>query len=435
MAVFVGGCSLEALQDVCAPDLLDCLGSLIDNSLLHRGAGVDGEPRFSALETIREYALERLAESGELASTQRWHAEYFLRLAEQAEPHLMGHGQVAWTKRLEEEHGNLRVALAWLVEREETEWGLRLAAAIHQFWYRHRYLDEGRAWFAKLLAQRGAAPRTALRARALDADGLLTSQSGEYPAARARLEESLAIAREVGDNGVQIKGLVHLGLMSHLKGDRGAAKALFEESLAIGERAGDAWAVGQALYWLGYAALAEGAYADARARLERALTVRREAGLMFGVEVSLTALGVIATRLGQHAEARSLLVEGLAIARDVGHEWGVAQSLDAWAALALARGRPERAARLLGAAAAVREAAGTRRSPSWYDNWRLDRDIAAARATLGEEAYAAAWAGGRAMTVHQAVAYALDAAATEPPPARGSAVRSAFLQRDAGDYC
>jgi predicted ATPase len=412
LAVFVGGCTPAAAQHVCASDPLDTLGALIDNSLLHRGVGVDGEPRFSALETIREYALERLAESGEFESTQRRHAEHFLRLAEEAEPHLTGHGQVAWMNRLDAEHGNLRAALAWLVEREETEWGLRLAAAIHQFWYRRRYIDEGRVWLAKLLAQPVAAARTALRARALDADGLLAAESAEYPAARVRLEESLAIAREVGDDGVRIKGLVHLGLLFLRQGDRGAATALFEESLAIGERAGDAWAVGQALYWLGHVALADGDYADAWARLERALSVRREAGLVFGVGVSLTALGVIATRLGQHAEARALLAEGLAVARDVGHEWGIAGSLDAWGALAMARGQPEWAARLLGAAAAVREAAGTGPPPNWHYTWHLDRDIAAARAALDEKAYAAAWAEGRAMTVQQAVAAALDSAAT-----------------------
>jgi predicted ATPase len=414
LAVFVGGCTLAAAQHAWGSDPLDALGALIDNSLVQREVGVDGEPRFVPLETIREYARERLVASGELEATQSRHAEYVLRLAEEAEPHLAGQGQVAWTHRLDAEHGNLRAALAWLVERGETARGLRLAAAVHYFWYIRGYAGEGRAWLAQLLGQPSAAARTPLRAKALEADGLLATWQGEYPVARARLEESLAVAREVGDGAREGGVLFHLAQVLHAQGDDAAAKGFAEESLAIGERGEHFIVICRALTLLGTIALVEGDYVGARDRLERSLRLRHDVGLvvgagstlrMVGVGATLWLLGVVATRLGDYGRARPLLSEALVIARDAGQPQGILSALEASAGLAVAEGQPARGARLLAAAAAGREAIGM--MPLWARSNR-DHTTAACRVALSEDAYEAAWAEGRAMTVPEAIADALD---------------------------
>jgi non-specific serine/threonine protein kinase len=406
LAVFVGGCTLEAAQSVWNADPVDGLGALVDNSLLQRQIGTNGEPRFAALETIREYARERLIAGGELESTQRRHADYFLQLAEEAEPHLegQGKGQVAWIHRLETEHGNLRAALGWLVERGDTASGMQLAAAVHYFWYIRGYAGEGRVWLAHLFRLPGAEAGTALRAKVLEADGLLASLEGDFSAARARLQESLAIAREAGNGVVEGSALVHLAQLFHAQRDSAAAKVCAEQSLALGEAMQHPAVICRALYRLGCIAVAEGDYLGAQSHFRRSLTLRHEAGLVVGAGATLRLLGVIATRLGDYAGARSLLAEGLAVARDAGHMQGILSALEAWAGLAVAKGQPARAARLLGAAAAGRE---TMRVVQAYTGSHLDHDTAASRATLDEDGYAAAWADGQAMTLQHAIAYAL----------------------------
>jgi predicted ATPase len=217
LAVFVGGCSIETAEAVgnlardpstgagraLAVEVLDGLESLVVKSLLRPQETPSGESRFTMLETIREYALEKLAESGEMAAVRQQHAAYYLALAEEAQLKLRGSQQEPWMNRLDEELGNLRAALEWWSERGEAEQGLRLGTAMYRFFYLHGYLSEGREWLAQLLAMTGpaasATAQTTVRAKALDAAGNLALFQRNHAAARAFMEESLALKRELGD--------------------------------------------------------------------------------------------------------------------------------------------------------------------------------------------------------------------------------------------
>ena len=404
LGVFAGGWTLESAEAVSLRvgdgGVLSAMAGLVDASLVTPRDG-----RYGMLETLREHAHERLIASGELEAARSRHAEHFLRLAEEAEPHLRGHGQVEWVRRLEQEHGNLRAALAWLVDRQETERGLRLAGALYWFWYLRGYVAEGGAWLEKVLGLPGAAARTAARAKALEGSGLLAIARRDYGAARSRLEESVALAREVGDTGVEVRALVHFGQLPFTQGDYAAAREAAEASLALAERLGHSWAIGHSLLWLGDVALDEGKYAEARSYLERAEAIKRRDGLTAGVGVALRMQGMIAYRLGEYARARAMLAEALVAVQEAIHTSGVMNCLDSWAGLALAQGQLARAARLFGAAAAAGEVVG---APRLTSGRHAIRDIAATRAALGDRAYDAAWAEGHAMTVEQAVAYALE---------------------------
>ena len=199
-SVFVGGCTLKAAEAVCNAkcdldvDVLDGIACLLDKSLLRREEAVDGEPRFGMLETVREYGLEQLEASGGLGATRQAHAEYYLALAEAAEPELRGPEQARWLERLEAEHDNLRAALEWADERDAGELGARLGAALWRFWSVRGYLTEGRARLGSVLARVGPSVGAATRARVLDGLAYLTRLQGDYRAARALCEQSLSSA-------------------------------------------------------------------------------------------------------------------------------------------------------------------------------------------------------------------------------------------------
>ena len=404
LGVFVGGSTLDAAEAVCAAEdraagaVLDGLAALIDNSLLRSEGGRDGRTRYGMLETLREYAQERLDASGETEAVERQHAAYFVALAQEGARRLGGHGQAAWLDRLETEHGNMRAALAWLVEREDTEPALRLAGALRHFWYLRGYLAEGRAWCGRALALPGADARTALRAGVLLTDGVLAYSQGDHVAAHPRLDEALAIAREVRDAGLTAWTLIYLGQLVRQE-NQPPLTAELQEALAIGRRSGDRWVVSMALLGLGLGVSWYGDHRAARALLEEALAVAREAGLRALEGALLCSLGVIACQLGEYAEARALMVEALPIRVAVGHRRGVPWTLEEFARLALALGQAEPAARLLGAAAVLRHAIGA--------NLPAMGEVAAARAALGERRFDECWAQGRAMGLEEAVAYAL----------------------------
>jgi predicted ATPase len=215
LAAFVGGCTLDAAETVCGVsgdpsagsgqalelDMLDGVASLVDNSLLRQQEQGEGQPRFQMLETIREYGLECLLASGEAEATRLAHAGYYRALAERAEPELTGPQQAVWLGRLEQEHDNLRAALEWLAQRGEAEQGLRVGGALWRFWVVRGYLREGQERLAGLLGLAGASTRTVARAKALTGAGTLTHNRGDYVAARALFEESLAALKSrFGEN-------------------------------------------------------------------------------------------------------------------------------------------------------------------------------------------------------------------------------------------
>jgi predicted ATPase/Tfp pilus assembly protein PilF len=411
LGVFVGGCTVESAEAVCNAEgdlpgaMLDRLAALADKSLLRHEEGGAEKPRFTMLETIREYAVEQLAASGEAEALQQAHAPYFLALVEEAEPELRGAQGVAWLERLEVEHDNLRAALRWMQERDAVQTGLRLAGALWWFWVMRGYLSEGRKWLADTLSQPRAAIDSSVRAKALNGAGALARMQGDYTSARSLLEESLTISREVGDKSSIARSLNNLGIVADYQGDYAAAHALYEESLTIYRELGDKQGIANLLNNLGYLAYYQGDYAAAHALLEEGLTIFRELGDKWGIAESLGSLGLVAHAQGDYAAARALLEERLALYRELGEKLGIAYALEGFMRLA-AQGEVERVARLGGAAEALREAIGAPMLPHIRAGY--EQDVAVAHAQVDEVVWEAAWTEGRALTPDQAISYALE---------------------------
>ncbi len=464
LSVFVGGCTLEAAEAVCGA-VLDGLASLVDKSLLRQEEQADGEPRFTMLETIREYALEQLEASGEGEAIRGRHAEHFLALAEAAEPKLLGPEQTAWLDRLEREHDNLRAALTWSQTAENALLGPRLAAALQWFWYIRCHLSEGRRWLEPMLATGDGLP-AGLRARALVTLGRLLQAQGElvgsaarfeasiplflqvgdrwgiafaigaqgqsamaqadYARADALLEEGLALFRELDDRWGIGWSLGNLGRVALARGEQSRAVELLEESLRVKRQVGDPFALALSLLFRGRAALAQGDHAGATALFEESLGLFRAGGYPRGVGHACYSLGQVARAQGQHARAAALYAESLEIQRAEGLRSGIADCLEGLAATTAqraeeaggaARSRRERwklAARLFGAAEALREAVRLPRPP--IDRAAHAAPLALAQAQLGPE-FAAAWEAGRAAPLERAVDEALASAGPETPAA------------------
>ena len=363
LAVFRSGGTLEAIEAVCngrgdlQVDVLEGVRSLIDNSLLRKEETANGEPRFIMLETIHEYATEKLEESGEAKQVQGGHSVYFMRLAEEAEPHLKGPEQQEWLDRLEEEHDNLRSALQWARESDDEEavvTGLRLGGALWQFWAVRGYLNEGWAQLSGLLKaaharsveaneERGLKEREspiykASRAKALNGAGILADLLGDYVSARSVHEEGLALRRELGDKKGIAASLNNLGSLAQQQGDYVSASALYEESLALKRELGDDWSVAISLSNLGLVAQQQGDYVAARSLYEESLNLARELGDKAGIAISLNNLGLVAHLQGDYTSARSLYEESLALKRELGDKRGAAISLSNLGLVAVEQG-------------------------------------------------------------------------------------------------
>jgi predicted ATPase len=432
LPVFAGGCTLEAAEAICggwetgigsqaprgiesstpdarllAPiDVLDGVASLLDKSLLREEQPERGEPRLLMLETIREYGLERLEASGEAAEVHRRHAVYYLQLAETAEPKLHGPDQVGWLDTLEAEHDNLGAVQAWTqAEPGRAETGLRLASALLWFWLVRGYYAEGRRALETALA---ASQDVSLlvRARALRAAGHLTQYQRDFTRSAELLNESLTLARGLGDQHSIAATFSLLGETARFQGDYDRANALLEESLAMQRQLGDRWASYHTLYRLGEAARDQGQNERATALHAESLTIRREFGDTRGIAASLQCLGLLAVARGDYTDAVPILKEGLATHRQTRNKLGIANCLEGLAAVALAQDRPAGAARLLGAVEAVLETVGG--TLQWGARARYERDRDAARVRLSEAAFEVARAEGRAMSLEDAVAYGLN---------------------------
>jgi predicted ATPase/DNA-binding SARP family transcriptional activator len=453
LSVFAGGWTLEAAEAVCGgpvgsgqyavgsgdrslpplakaccllptEDVLGLLGQLVEKSLAQYeeppGPGpqnapsappahaehASGEGRYRLLETVRQYARERLFEGGEAGAVRGRHRDWCLSLAERAEPKLLGPEQDEWIERLEREQDNLRAALEWCVESEAAEAGLRLAGALWWFWQVRGCLSEGRERLEKLLALPGAQESTVARGNALQCAWMLAMNQDDDGAAWPLVEERLAIAHEVGDRlGVAggLTGLVYLALR---QGEYATARSLCEEALPIAAETGDRGQVATLLGVLGVVADAQGDLNAARSFSEESLAIWREWGDKWGIVGALNHLAGVVRTQGDHDEARALHQEALALARSLRSSGTIAECLEGLAAVAQAEGRSEQAAHLFGAARALWEAYGG--AFVWqFRSADDDARVAAARAALGEEAFAAAWAEGRSMTIEQTLEYAL----------------------------
>jgi predicted ATPase len=422
LGVFVGGCTLEAAEAVCNGDdnlpieVVDGSAALMDKSLVRQEEGIDGEPRLLMLETIREYALERLDGSGEAETVQQHHTAYYLALAEAAASQLDDPEPRRWLDRLDQEHDNLRAALRWSLTHDATTAGLRLCTALYSFWEARGHWDEGRMWTEAMLAASGeVAPH--LRMEALSTIAEFAWKQGDYATATARMTESLSLSRALDDRRAMGHCLMILGVIALKQASYEYAAALLTESMEMSHSAGEAPA--GSLLHLGELALAQEEYAQAQQWLQESLAICREGNDIFYIARLLSLLGEVALGQGDAAGARALVQESVAVSRDVGHPGVMASALAAHAS-AVAAGparHPEdiqRAARIWGAAEVLREQVGMFLAGA--DRTRYERAIEHARVRLRPEVWAAAWAEGRALTLEQAITEALEHAGLGAEP-------------------
>jgi len=452
LSVFAGGWTLEAAEAVCSgdgierEDVLDLLGGLVDKSMVVAGASTGGAVRYRMLEPIRQYATEKLEEGAECEEVRCWHAEYFLSMAEEAEPRLRGPEEAAWLDRLEADHDNLRTALSWTLGGGAPELGLRLAAALSWFWDACGYFGEGTMRLEEALALSGTVAPAATRAEALTGLGAILSTHSGLERAEACLEEALALWEEIGnlgriaeclnslgwlvttyrDDGVRAKAifdkalaaarasgdervipnvLLGLGWFSFDSGDLGRAQGLWEEALAFAREQSNAWGISMVLMNMGHAELVQGNRDQAKVLLEEALQLGRKLGSEPVIADVLVTLGLAATLSCEPNRAKRLLREGLAIELRLGRKVTLAEGLEGLAVAAGALGEDVRAARLWGVAEVLRGEIGV----PWRPEERLlhEPQLAAARSRLGEAAWEAAFTEGKAMTFEEAVEYAL----------------------------
>jgi predicted ATPase/class 3 adenylate cyclase len=347
LAVFSGGCTMEAMEEICGTeDALEGAESLLDKSLIRREEPGRGEPRFAMLETIHEYARERLGERTDAETTHRRHARYFLALAEESEPRLGGPEQVAWFERLETENDNLRAAISWAIGHGEAELGLRLVQALRPFWYARGHYVEGRGWVARFLGDLGE----------------LYVDAENYAQAQYLYEEVLTLSRQMDDASTLIECLLQLSHISLFQGDHQKAMALGEEAVALSRNRGYEASLARALNCLGWADLLQ----------------------------------------GNHERAVELFEQSLALYKETADKTIAAESLEGLACVMGARGEAGLSARLFGAA----EAAGYGHKPGQ----RALREpyLVAARSLVDETTWQAAYAEGRSTGVENAVSRALE---------------------------
>jgi tetratricopeptide (TPR) repeat protein len=418
LAVFAGGFTVEAAEVVAtggasshgAPGtVLEGLASLLDQSLLRpqepTAPGGPAEARFTMLETVREYAMERLEISGEAGTIRQAHAAFYLALLEAAQDRLHGPDAPATLDRLEAEHDNLRAALTWATEEEKVEIALKLAHACWRFWWMHSHLDQGRLWLERALAlQDPGETASALRPRVLVDAGYFARIQGAYGDAVAMGEEALAAARTVGDRHTMASALFLLGLTASDRGELEQARAHHQASLTLEREIGYHHGAAFALTRLGDIALAQGNATEAERLGEEALAIWRDRGDAWGISCALLQLGRAARARRDDARAIALLRQTLASNARLGDKEVIVRAVAELAAIACDRGQFLLAVRLYGGVAALRETLGAPLAPAEWA--RYERDLVATRSELAEEAFQAAWDAGRTLPLERIIAEA-----------------------------
>jgi non-specific serine/threonine protein kinase len=411
LAVFAGGFPLTAAEGVNratddgAPDTFAGIATLVDASLLRQVPGPDGEPRYMMLETIREFALERLASSGEEADMRSAHASWYLALAERAFQEVVGPQAVNWLPRFAPELENFRAALAWFAATEETLAGLQLASALDWFWMARGLLREERSWLEHFLTRAANAPLT-VRCRALTSVGFLAYLLGDLESTEAYATEARDLVPQVGEAHLLFGLLSLLGAVAgELHHDYAQAEKYFNESLAVGRDAGLEWTVQSALNNLGIMAYAQGNLTRARTLGEEAVAHGRAADGWWDLSNNLGCLAMVVLRQGDCAYAARLLQEVLTLDQERGTDFvneGVAL-------LAAECGQAEQAARLYGANEVQAERNGVDPYATETYHSTHERAIATTRKKLGEQAFATAWTAGRDLSSTDMLAEAQEA--------------------------
>jgi predicted ATPase/DNA-binding winged helix-turn-helix (wHTH) protein len=455
LSVFLGGCTLEAVEAVCntrrdlSIDPLEGLTSLVDKNLVQRMDRAQAEPRFTMLETIREYASECLVAGDEQPATRRAHAAYCLVLAEEGNPELGPADRADWLARCDLEIDNFRFALDWLFETHDLDWGFRLSVALFRFWDTREHLTEGRARLETILRLAGT-DCTRQRARASVFLGALASAQADYPAAEHFLKQSLSLYEELADQSGIAASLNALAVSARDRGDYSTAQTYFERSLACWRLLPDRFALACCLHNLSHVVKVRGDYPRAQWALreateifveigdrsgaalsinqqgdlarsqsdmvaardlyQRALLVFREARDQWGTARCLSDLGAIDCERGDHSAARAAYREALQIFAGLGHRRGTARALEGTACLALAEGQPARSLKLAAAAAHLRQLVSAPLTPAEQE--MLDHTLSPAWQALDDIQGKSAWAEGFAMTLEKAVQYSLEESAS-----------------------
>ncbi|HEY8285077.1 MAG TPA: tetratricopeptide repeat protein [Chloroflexota bacterium] len=414
LSVFAGGWTLGAAEQVRPhrnagkSGVLDPLARLVAKSLAQVDDAVEapeGETRYRMLETVRQYAAERLRACGEEPAARDRLARWCLTLAEQAEPLLSGADQAAWLARLEVEHDNLRAALQWSVnEGGDRRLGVRLICCLGLFWRQRGHFREGRLWVERALASRPDM-EAGVRATALNLGGNLAYAQDDNARALALYEESLALRRTLGDPAHIANALSNVGNVALANGDYARARSLYEEGLVIMRELGKARDCAINLNNLGVLAGLEGEHARAFALYEECWRMWREIGDPWHTAGAISNLGRAASDLGDLERARDWFRESLRIRRDLGDRKGIILTLHSLSNLVHRQGDDERAARILGAAAALGMEIGV--GPPSRDQAEHDHMVAAIRQALGPELFAGNWAAGQAMTYDRAIECAM----------------------------
>jgi predicted ATPase/class 3 adenylate cyclase len=409
LSVFTGGWTFESAEAVCDPeglglDALDGLTSLVDKSLIRRTEPAGRPSRFSMLETIREFGQEQLAANGDLELVLRRHAEHFLGLAVEAEPHLTAEGQAAWLDRCDQEHANVRAALRWAIEMGEAGRAQAAAGALWRFWQQRGHLAEGRRWLEEILAMPSGQAPTAARAKALAAAGGIAWWS-DRGASHAFYDEALAIERELGDPARLAEALYNDAFAVAAEHDLTSAARLLDESLDLFRRVGDQPGVAKVLVMQVIPDAMAGAWDRVATRIEEVVAIWRRLGDRLNLAFDLVWLAFAYGRAGRREDARSTALEALELFREVDDATGIALAFLDLAFLLTWEGRHEDAIRLAGASESHRERAGGGPTPGF--GGMLEGDpVAEASAHLTEEVARQAWQEGLTMSVQEAVALA-----------------------------
>ena len=456
LSVFAGGRTLEAIEAVCNADgdlpldVLDGVESLVDKSLLREEAA-GGEPRFVMLETVHEYASENLEQSGEAEVLRRLHARYFFTLVEREKGTFKGGGRPEWFQLLEDEQDNFRAALAWTLESDEVEFGLRLAAALQPFWARGGHYGEGCSWLEAVLAKHDRASEAA-RAKALNAIGWLAQwqgdverasnaaeeglqlsieagietrvtnhlrllvgftaemQADDYERANELFKESLELSRKAGDEWTTAASLLHLGNVEDEQENHERAVELYEEGIALCRKSGYTVLLADILVNLGYTRLLQGHYERTTALCEEAIALYREQGYRYArIEFPVDNLGWAAWLRGDDEKAEVLYQESLMLCRELGNKLVAAESLQGLACVAGKRGEIERSARLFGAADSLFRARNISHLPAEREMREPYLEVAQTSSNR------AAWEEGSELTFEEAIEYALSGNQSSPP--------------------
>jgi predicted ATPase len=408
LSVFTGGWTLEAAEAICDPDglgldILDGLSSLVDQSLIRRSEPDEGDPRFSMLETIREFGHEQLEVRGERDLLHRRHAEHFLDLAVEAEPHLVAEDQGEWLDICDREHANIRAALRWAIDSGEADRAQEPAGALWRFWQQRGHQAEGRAWLEEILAMPSGRRPSAGRAKAMIGAGGLAWWQQDREAARASYEGALAIERELGDPARTGEALYNLSFVVAGE-DIDAAAGMLEEALDLFRRAGDEAGVAQVQSMLVIRDAEARNWGPVITRLEDTTTIWRRLGDRLHLAFDLVWLAFAYGRVGRAAEARAVGLEALDLFCEVDNPTGIAITIADLSWLATWEGRHELAIRLAGAYQSLIEKAGG--PPGGFAGLLEGDPTAEARPHLDEDVAQRAWEEGLSMSLDEAVGLA-----------------------------